>query len=155
MDRKLRIAFSAACGMVCLLLVALWVRSYQNPNGPYPSHSWRNVAWSSQSGRVVFWTPVFVDDLYYRNLLGLNSSGPVPAPPTWTNHELHLAGIDLTWSSWRSWSLAVRYWFLTMIPSAIAVAPWIKWSRRFSLRTLLVGMTLAAIGLGLVAYAMS
>src|SRR5688500_16229252 len=25
--RKLRIAFSAVCGMICLLLVALWVRS--------------------------------------------------------------------------------------------------------------------------------
>ena len=26
--RKLRIAFSAVCGIICLLLIALWVRSY-------------------------------------------------------------------------------------------------------------------------------
>ncbi len=26
--RKLRIAFSATCGIICLLLIALWVRSY-------------------------------------------------------------------------------------------------------------------------------
>src|SRR5687768_601998 len=28
MKRKLRIAFSIVCGIVCLLLIALWVRSY-------------------------------------------------------------------------------------------------------------------------------
>jgi hypothetical protein len=26
--RKLRIAFSAVCGIACVLLIALWVRSY-------------------------------------------------------------------------------------------------------------------------------
>ena len=29
MARKLRIAFSVTCGIVCLLLIALWVRSYR------------------------------------------------------------------------------------------------------------------------------
>jgi hypothetical protein len=41
----------------------------------------------------------------------------------------------------------VPYWFLVAV---LASAPWFRW--RFSLRTLLVGMTLVAIGLGMVVY---
>jgi hypothetical protein len=33
MPRNLRIAYSAVCGIVCLLLIALWVRSYRYRDG--------------------------------------------------------------------------------------------------------------------------
>jgi hypothetical protein len=45
----------------------------------------------------------------------------------------------------------IPYWFLVLSLGVIAAAPWIRW-RRFSLRTLLIGMTLIAVGLGLLAW---
>jgi hypothetical protein len=37
---------------------------------------------------------------------------------------------------------------LTLFAAGCAAAPWIGWSKRFSLRTLLVATTLVAVGLG-------
>ena len=37
--RKLRIAWSIGCGMLCLLLIVLWVRSYSKKRS---SLSWRD-----------------------------------------------------------------------------------------------------------------
>jgi hypothetical protein len=40
------------------------------------------------------------------------------------------------------------------MPLAVAaIAPWIRWSKRFSLRTALITTTLIALALGLVVYA--
>ena len=43
----------------------------------------------------------------------------------------------------------VPYWFLCAIPATLAVIPWIPWSRRFSIRTMLIITTLLAILCGL------
>src|SRR6188474_3195978 len=52
--RKLRIAFSAVCGLACVLLAALWVRSYWREDflflSPLP-HQWRAQI-SSGEGRL-------------------------------------------------------------------------------------------------------
>ena len=80
--RKLRIAFSAVCGIVCLLLIVLWVQGYRNT--------------------------------------GLISSLPFAFP--------------------------------TLILFVLTVAPWAS-AIRFSLRTLLIGMTLVAALLGAVVWA--
>jgi hypothetical protein len=45
------------------------------------------------------------------------------------------------------------YWLLAVLTGALAVAPWIKLSKRFSLRTLLIGITLAAVVLGILTIA--
>jgi hypothetical protein len=42
------------------------------------------------------------------------------------------------------------YWLLVGISAVVGVAPWIKWSFRFSRRTLLFVTTLVAVGLGLI-----
>jgi hypothetical protein len=51
------------------------------------------------------------------------------------------------------WHRAYRvpHWLLVVLLGALAALPWVKWSWRFSLRTLLVVMTIVAIGLGLMA----
>jgi hypothetical protein len=46
--------------------------------------------------------------------------------------------------------LVIPLWFLVFVAAGIAAAPWLSWSRRFSLRTLLIGMTVVAILLGLI-----
>jgi len=47
--------------------------------------------------------------------------------------------------------LILPHWFLVFMFAAIAVAPWIRWSNRFSLRTLLIATTLIAVALGIMA----
>jgi hypothetical protein len=44
------------------------------------------------------------------------------------------------------------YWSITLILFGVGAAPWIRWSKRFSLRTLLIATTLVAVVLGLVVY---
>ena len=53
--RKLRIAFSATCLIACVLLIALWVRSYWRIDwlSHLSSNSYANVA--SARGCVGFW----------------------------------------------------------------------------------------------------
>jgi hypothetical protein len=53
--RKLRIAFSAVCGMLCLLLIFLWVRSYSVPLTLLRANTARTEAFGVQSsgGRFV------------------------------------------------------------------------------------------------------
>ena len=48
----------------------------------------------------------------------------------------------------------VPIWFLVVLTSALATLPWIQWTSRFSLRTLLSATTLVAVVLGLIVYAM-
>jgi hypothetical protein len=53
--RKLRIAFSAGCGMLCLLLIALWVRSYSHADFVTHIKSVNTVhAYHSMVGRFMF-----------------------------------------------------------------------------------------------------
>ena len=44
----------------------------------------------------------------------------------------------------------IPYWFLTLFSAALAAAPWLRW--RFSLRTLLLAITLIAVVLGLIVW---
>ena len=52
------------------------------------------------------------------------------------------------WNS-RELNMIAPYWFLVPLTWLLAVAPWIRWSTRFSLRALLVATTLAAMALGI------
>jgi hypothetical protein len=49
--------------------------------------------------------------------------------------------------------LAIPYWFLVPAMAICAWSSWLGWSNRFSLRTLLIGMTVVAALLGLVVWA--
>jgi hypothetical protein len=52
--RKLRIAWSAVCGILCLLLIMLWARSYWRFDYAIMRVSkFRAVEWRSQDGRLV------------------------------------------------------------------------------------------------------
>jgi hypothetical protein len=49
--------------------------------------------------------------------------------------------------------LLAPFCLLTLILFGIGVAPWIRWSNRFTLRTLLIATTLVALVLGLIVWA--
>jgi hypothetical protein len=49
---------------------------------------------------------------------------------------------------------AAPHWFLILLALGVAAIPWLPWwSKRFSLRTLLIAITLVAVVLGLIVYA--
>jgi hypothetical protein len=132
---KLRIVFSVVCGIVCLLLIALWVRSYQSLDlirGHLVGIT--NFGFISQDGKlfVVVFTPAAYSPrwVWY--------AGDTSTPKVNRGAQLE---ID-TWE----YPKVVRYWFLVAATGVIASTPWI--CRRFSLRALLIGMTLIAVLLG-------
>jgi hypothetical protein len=150
--RKLRIAFSITCGIACVLLVVLWIRSYRSC------------------------------DLLRRNILGarleviavegrlkITRTGPQPnwiiGPlPSTLNYQLdqpeaetlvrHIRGFANSWGfgieRGKISAILVPYWFPVIITGVVAGLPWLGIARRFSLRTLLIAMTLIGLILGLI-----
>ena len=66
--------------------------------------------------------------------------------------SLGFAGFDLRNAHGMHRTLRVPDWFLVLISLVSAAAPWLRWSCRFSLRTLLIATTLVAVVLGLVVW---
>jgi hypothetical protein len=158
LTRGLKIGWSLFCGIACVLLLVLWVRSY------WHCDSMRRVAdWStklvhtevrSERGLIGF---TIEDALYRLDLqaiekgrwrlvsypadegmwLSLNST-PNPRFPTPTFRH----------------RLVLPHWLLAFLITSVAAVPWIGQFRwRFSLRTLLIATTLVAVVLGLIVFA--
>jgi hypothetical protein len=149
--RKLRIPFSAVCGIVCLLLIALWVRSYRWIDECTLAS---RLELSSFYGRVDYQTLFppysFKHDWHY------SCHSAPDYISNWGDSKLKIA-MDQLFKFRRpttSWPGSVPHWFLVLLSATIASAPWVrqlKW--RFSLRTLLIAMTLVAVLLGAVVWA--
>ena len=164
--RKLRIAWSVAWGVVCLLLVALWVRSYYYQDVFEAKTSWRQFQIKSWPGRLefsqlnvqrMFRSKVMISPQEAQIILKEMSQGkwhvsrPVPKRSATRRAYVRLG---FNWQNeGASTMVAAPYWSVVLLFVALAAAPGVKWSRRFSLRTLLIAMTLAAVGLGLAVYA--
>src|SRR5438045_559825 len=74
--RKLRIAWSVMCGIICVLLIALWMRSYRWHEGR--NWLWSNTGYihvSSDAGLLYLGisevNPSFVKAAYFRDEAGL------------------------------------------------------------------------------------
>jgi hypothetical protein len=138
--RKLQIAWSVVCGIACVLLIALWVRSY-----------W----WVDQILGPVFGKRFAAGSMPGALVMGISSDRPI----SWrlgSNHSdewLRLGDYpSRIWGMFHfeHFSFVAPYWFLILLTAAIAAAPWLRWPKRFSLRTLLIAMTLVAVVLGLI-----
>jgi hypothetical protein len=137
--RKLRIAFSVVCGIACVLLIALWVRSYFRLD----DLSYRDIHISSLRGILFFNGEVFLDETtdeagptefkLFRYTLFLYSNA---------SHDVGVIGDEI----------AIPEWVLVGSTALIGVLPWIQWSNRFSLRSLLIATTLIAVMLGLIVW---
>jgi hypothetical protein len=159
--RKLRITFSAVCGVLCLLLLVLWVRSYwrvdklERSSATNTNNGWRvclfngrlyvRVGMGGGSNNELQWTlsrpPEEAPTYYYNDVLGFSIR-----PPKY---------------------YSIPIWFAALTVGGLAVAPWPKQAalgiihairnvpRRFSLRTLLIATTIVAVGLGLAVWAAS
>jgi hypothetical protein len=150
--RKLRIAWSVGCGILCLLLIALWVRSLGwrdmvrwQPNGEVILRcaslqgTMQLSAWfgDSASERALQVQATSIENLR-RPLLKRTSGSPISAPHRW-----------LLISN-KAVSVFVPCWLLVLVSGYAGTIPWYRW--RFSLRTLLIATTLVAVMLGLIVW---
>jgi hypothetical protein len=147
---KLRIAWSVAWGIACVLLVVLWVRSL---------HRIDRLTWHYRNAEAfqVGTSPgqisiaAFVDQ-------------PVPS---WAIHQLGrqwmtewFQSMRLINGTMRWWfhvtstnthrSASIPDWFVILICCALGSIPWLR--LQFSLRTLLIATALVAVALGLIMY---
>jgi hypothetical protein len=141
--RTLRIAWSAVSGIFCLLLIVLWVRSYRHADVVYritPGTDQTTIG--SNCGSVFF------------SQMNITSQGlGAPAPRGWT-YELFQPARPATrrWVFWENKGGVIQggvsHWLMIMPAAALAAAPWIR--RQFSLRAVLISLTVVAVVLGLI-----
>ena len=133
----LRITVSAVSGVLCVALIALWVRSY-------------------------WWTDEISGSLPTSRLFqasSINGGLAIQVPDRWSKRYPwnHRSTSRMKRSAFRSsgefrlvpYGIWLPHWFLVLTAGAGTGAPWIPWSSRFSLRTLLLATTLVALVLGL------
>jgi hypothetical protein len=154
--RKLRIAFSAVCGIICLLLIVLWVRSYDWRDGVFIRPTVGSyLDASSVCGRIALIT------MHYPTNPGMSMAH-------WgtTTHSVKM--LEDPWPNVPSFSLmgiwlherpngaalSIPHGYLILPLTTLAAVPWLRWSKRFSVRTLLIATSLVAVVLGLVIWAL-
>jgi hypothetical protein len=143
--RKLRIAWSVGCSMLCLLLIALWVRSYRIQDlihGHLIGVSSFSV--SSRHGALgVF--PIHDRQQFRYSTLELVKPALKPTAKA--------LGFEVYWYSFDGiYGLRVPYWFLVLTAVGMAAISFVRIRRRFSLRSLLIVMAILAVVLGAVTY---
>lgn len=137
--RKLRIAWSAAWGIVALLLVGWWVRSY----------SWWDVVTVGTNHSLATMKGSFLWDT---PLVAVPRPGATPPAsqtmfPTQSMrlNEVIVMPFDKRVAVYDGRAMTVPIWWAVVGAAGIAALGW--WRLRYSLRTMLVATTLVAIGL--------
>jgi hypothetical protein len=144
--RKLRIAWSVAWGVVAVLLIVFWVRSFwyiETLNLPSVFH--RSVEFNHGGGTLIVSVYLSNQSWKYHSEPIFNNSN------AWKIAPLQIIPLNGTTGLRVGSMLTLRYWMLfslTLLPTSI---PW--FSHRFSLRTLLIATTLVAMLLGVIVYA--
>ena len=143
--RNLRIAWSVACGIACIVLIALWVRttySCETIFGPVTSSS-SLVITSRQGGLGIGLTKSAAPKWAY-------SANPPEVVP----HRAYVTLLGFGYSNPANEGVFLRVLYPILIAGIIAfsIVPWFHWTARFSLRTLLIGTTLVAVALGLIVW---
>jgi hypothetical protein len=141
--RKLRIAFSATCAIACVLPIVLWVRSYWSVEGLCYYGKQYNYEILSQEGNVEVRS---YEDLFSYPVGFQLKHNPIvgDANPFADSSVRFTIGPE---------RVVIPYWFYLLVTVSIGGTPWLRWSRRFSLRTLLIATTLVAMVLGAIVYA--
>jgi hypothetical protein len=170
--RRLRIAWSVVWGSACVLLIALWVRSYWFFDQFIQRQSVTDyVAYTTFRGQFALGTgddPVlqqcFTQRWTRRGFRTVEWDAALQGPVAFFPSSPHPH--DAKFIHWPQYSsplmgrgtyteIIIPYWLSCLAAATLATWPWLKWPKRFSLRTLLIATTLVAVVLGLVVYAAS
>lgn len=141
---KLRIAWSVVWGLLAMLLLVLWGRSYWYADdimGRYPNADFRAIESA-------------------RGILHSLSVGACQGQGAWRYFNERIRDEAPDNEFWpigyfvdpSSANFYIAHWLIALPVLAVAVAPWLT-TKRFSLRTLLIATTLVAVVLGLVMWA--
>ncbi len=146
--RKLRIAWSVMWGLVAVLLILLWARSYHLYD--FASHNFfGNRGFIIESIRGVGFVK-YAPGATIVNAHGSSAPdrsrvpGEIFAKGTWGGFEFSTRAGGLVF--------AMPFWFLSLTAIVFTICPWARTIRRFSLRTLLIATTLVAVALGLIVW---
>jgi hypothetical protein len=147
--RALRITWSAGFGILCLLVIVMWARSY----------TWQETI--AGSGRDDISVSTLRGSVFINESFNLAIDDPAIGTEQGTIYHTRkpLAGGRILVSSQldigyepRGRGTRFPMWLVVTAVAVVAAAPWFPWSNRFSLRTLLIGTTLVALGLGIAVY---
>jgi hypothetical protein len=145
MLKYVRITVTALCLTACVLVIALWVRSYWYVDAVFfrPADGVFVVAMSVPGGvGVVKYDEEYVDSPAFHTEPTANWLRGRPDP-----------SLGMHWLSFYvdEDGCGAPYWLLLLVAISLATAPYRRfWSNRFSLRTLLIATTLVAMALGIV-----
>ncbi len=146
-----RIACTAFCGITAVLLVVLWVRS-QNRIDRITWHYDNAKAFQVGTLPGAFDLNLFVD----RPIPVPRSLAARPWMTEWFESMQYINGETYWWfavlSGNKFHSVVIPNWFLMLSCCGFGSVPWLPWSKRFSLRTLLLAMTLVAVVLGVLVW---
>jgi hypothetical protein len=153
MLKHLRIAVTALCLTACVLLIALWVRSYW----------WENSLCLHRPNSNELCCTTLIGHFYVYWGEDLFSEPGVPGTTNeWSfenwnvkqrwgaeifNDQDFVRGFSY-YSDNENVSVSVPLWSLALLAGGLAAVQWLPWSKRFSLRTLLIATALVAVGLG-------
>lgn len=151
-----RIVVSTVCGLLCILLIVLWMRSYQ----------WKDVITapgdrSQRIGSYNGWVTIRWKDDRLR-------PGRTPPANNWELVSISKEELEQKFAQYESrgvkierpkdqfglidsGALQFHYWLPTVVFLVIATLPWLP--LRFNLRSLLIAMTLVSVVLGLIVWA--
>jgi hypothetical protein len=154
--RKLRFAWSVAWGIVAVLLVALWVRSYHHHDVAYFRIPFTNVfGGDSRPGTIHVSsgnTPTPMRwglDSEYLTTEQMKMTYRMSAPTDPMNEVPNRLGFGFTHPfGWTTF--VIPHWVPVLSSILFALVIWLP--GRFSLRTLLIAITLAALALRGVVY---
>ena len=173
--RGLRIAWTVGCGILCVLLVVLCVRSYWGSQVVgVPVGQKKLIVKSFLGGLLFSWEQRFGKQIATRwaysgrSLNDINDETQMIARRTQMmmapkGRYIALSPIERDRTFVFGWNtndyftqLWVPHWFLIIPLGIIAVTPVTPWTRlKFSLRTLLIATTLIAVLLGLVMWSIA
>jgi hypothetical protein len=142
--RILRIAFSAACGIACVLSIALWVRSFSYWDDAVLRIGSKAIHPISAEARIIIWIqPTTVKWRFQLDTdpLSIHQSAQKGARHPWL-------GIGFWPSGPTIW---VAQCVLVMVTGALAVIPWLP--TRFSLRGLMISTAVVALVVGTIIWA--
>jgi hypothetical protein len=143
--RILRILWTVFCGIACVLLVVLWVRSYRINHVAVVPVGKSKMGVQYAIGRLVFVRAANAKSFQQR----------ITDPQTFdrilrTDENSFGLAIHRNPNT-GLYSIQMPCWWFVALISMVAVVPWIpSICPRFSLRTLLIATTLVAVVLGLI-----
>jgi len=141
---SLRIALSSLGGVLCLLIIAWWVRGYWWLDGGFIALGpWQHIQYSAGGGRMCIW---FENKPLGYRFKSWSRRITEPTPP---DDPDRIPPFDLAF--WPTFArLYTAHWLWAALALSLAAIPWCP--KRFTLRTLLATTAVIAAITGVIAW---